>query len=271
MGKKINQLKRRKQARSDLSALFENSKNVVVIHYSCESFYDRQDGSSPRVTSIAVRNLGSGQTKSFSIHQIAEKRKVQNDQIATQYNDLEMSMLGEFFEYAKTHHRSQWLHWNMRDINFGFAALEHRCQVLGGDPVTVPEENRYDLSRILISLYGVGYTGHPRLESLMQQNKITARDFLVGAEEAKAFDAREYVKLHQSTLRKVDVLANIAERAENGSLQTASTWWEIHGGTMAAAGEWLREHWIVSFVSALGTVGAAVYKLSPWGSAFGGG
>jgi hypothetical protein len=60
MGKKINQLKRRRQARQELSSLFATAKSVVVIHYSCESFYDRADGTSPRVTSIAVRNLESG-------------------------------------------------------------------------------------------------------------------------------------------------------------------------------------------------------------------
>jgi hypothetical protein len=270
MGKKINLLKRRRQARKDLTELFVNAKNVVVIHYSCESFYDRTDGTSPRVTSIAVRNLESGQTKSFSIHQIAERSKVDASQIATQFNDLEMRMLDEFFEYAKTHQRSRWLHWNMRDINFGFAALEHRVQVLGGTSVVIPEENRSDLARMLISIYGVGYSGHPRLESLITMNKISARDFLVGADEAKAFEAGDYVKLHQSTLRKVDLLANLAERAENGNLQTNATWWEMNGGTIAAASEWLREHWIVSAVSGVGTLAAGIYKLTPWFAGIGG-
>lgn len=263
MGKKINQLLRKKQARKELSEIFTDAKDVVVIHYSCESFYDRKDGTSPRVTSIAVRNLASGQTKSFSIHQIAEKKTVAPEKIVTRYNELEKTMLTEFFEYAKTHQRSRWLHWNMRDINFGFAALEHRCQVLGGTAVTIPEELRCDLSRILISLYGVGYASHPRLESLMAMNKISARDFLVGAEEAKAFEVGDYVKLHQSTLRKVDVLANLAERAENGTLETKATWWEVNGGTLAAAGEWLREHWFVSGISALGSVAGAVYSAWP--------
>lgn len=264
MGKKINQLVRRNQARKDLSSLFADPKNVVVIHYSCESFYDRQDGSSPRVTSIAVRNLASGLTKSFSIHQMAERRKVVSDQIVTQFNELEKRMLKEFFDYAKTHQRDKWLHWNMRDINFGFAALEHRYEVLGGTPVQMLEENLYDLSRILIALYGVGYIGHPRLEKLMEKNNVSSRDFLVGAGEAAAFEAGDYVKLHQSTLRKVDVLANLAERAENGNLQTNATWWEANGGTIGAAIEWLREHWIVSVISTVCTLAAAIYKLTPW-------
>jgi hypothetical protein len=270
MGQKLNHFRRRKEARKELSDLFANGKSVVVVHYSCESFYDRQDGSSPRVTCIAVRNLASGQTKSFSIHQIAEKGRKKLADIAANFDDLEKRMLKEFFEYAKTHLRSQWLHWNMRDNNFGFAALEHRAQALGTTSVEIPEENRHDLARMLIAMYGVGYIGHPRLEKLIEKNMIAARDFLVGADEAKAFENREYVKLHQSTLRKVDVLANIAERAENGALKTNATWWEIHGGTFGAVLEWLREHWLVSAISVVGTVAAAVYKVLPWFASVGG-
>lgn len=261
MGKKINQLRRRRQARQDLSDIFSNPKDVVVIHYSCESFYDRKDGSSPRVTSIAVRNLASGLTKSFSIHQVAEKRKVPVNEISNQFNDLEKRMLKDFFDYVKSHQRGKWLHWNMRDINFGFAALEHRFQVLGGTHVHISEANLIDLSRMLIALYGVGYVGHPRLEKLMRLNGISPRDFLVGAEEAKAFEAGEYVKLHQSTLRKVDVLSNIAERAENGNLKTNASWWEINGISVGAVGEWLREHWFVSAISGIATLTVGIYKI----------
>ena len=270
MGHKINQLRRRKEARQELAELFANAKSVVVVHYSCESFYGREDGSSPRVTCIAVRNLASGQTKSFSIHQMAEKGRKKTADIAENYDELEKRMLKEFFEYAKTHIRSQWLHWNMRDGNFGFAALEHRVQILGHTSVEIPEETRHDLARMLIAIYGGGYIGHPRLEKLVEKNQITARDFLVGADEAKAFENREYVKLHQSTLRKVDVLASIAERAESGTLKTNATWWEIHGGTLGAATEWLREHWIVSGISTAGTVAAAAYKFLPWFAGSGG-
>lgn len=264
MGQKINQLRRRKEARKTLSSLFENAKNVVIVHYSCESFYDRIDGSSPRVTSIAVRNLDSGQTKSFSIHQMAERKGLAPIEIANQFNVLEKQMLSDFYEYAKEHLRSQWLHWNMRDINYGFAALEHRAQVLKVKPVVIPEENRQDLSRLLIAIYGKAYIGHPRIENLIKKNNISNKDLLVGAEEAKAFENGDYVKLHQSTLRKVDVFANIAGVAENGTLETNATWWEVHGGTIPAAIEWLKEHWIVSACMTLLTISGGIYKSWPW-------
>lgn len=66
-------MKQRQKALNKVTELINNSENVVIIYYSCESFYNRSDGSSPRITSIAVRNLASGQTTSFSIHQMAER------------------------------------------------------------------------------------------------------------------------------------------------------------------------------------------------------
>lgn len=43
-----------------IDRLFADAANVWVIHYSCESFYDRTDGRSPGITSIAVRKLDAG-------------------------------------------------------------------------------------------------------------------------------------------------------------------------------------------------------------------
>lgn len=65
----LRRLRSRKEILRRLRDIDDRKNHVVVVHYSCESFYDRPDGSTPRVTSIAVRNLGSGQTESFSISQ----------------------------------------------------------------------------------------------------------------------------------------------------------------------------------------------------------
>lgn len=54
--------KRQSIARKELDDIWDHPEQVSVIHYSCESFYDRTDGTSPRITSIAIRNLESGQT-----------------------------------------------------------------------------------------------------------------------------------------------------------------------------------------------------------------
>lgn len=255
MGEDHSRVRRRRAALSQLANLASNPKAVVIIHYSCQSFYDRPDGASPRVTSIAVRNLGSGQTTSFSIHQAAERdKKLQREQIEEQYDDLEKRMLKEFYDYADKHSHCTWLHWNMRDINYGFSALEHRCRVLGGRPGEIAETQRCDLARILVDLYGVGYMGHPRLAKLVEKNRITLLNFLTGEEEAAAFERGDYVKLHQSTLRKVDILANIFERTVDGTLKTNARLHEIYGGYWALAVDQIRNHWLIALIGAVSSI-----------------
>ncbi len=46
------------------------------------------------------------------------------------------------------------VHWNMRDINYGFIAIEHRFEVLGGKPYEFRDDKKFDIAAELISLYG---------------------------------------------------------------------------------------------------------------------
>jgi hypothetical protein len=156
----------------------------------------------------------------------------------------------------------KYLHWNMRDINYGFAAIEHRYRVLGGDPFLIDDKNKFDLARLLINIYGVSYIGHPRLENLLYKNNIQPLDFLTGAQEAQAFDNRDFVRLHQSTLRKVDVLANIAGRAHDRRLKTNTTWWEMHGGRIRTLGNWIIEHKVIAFAASVASVAGFIVTLS---------
>lgn len=246
--------KKQRRARETLSALFADSANTAVIHYSCESFYDRPNGASPRVTSIAVRNLDTGQTLSFSIHQVAERQRVQPSDIASKYDALERQMLDEFYGYVGAYRGTKYVHWNMRDINYGFAAIEHRHRVLEGAPLIIEDSRKVDLARLMIDIYGVAYTGHPRLETLMAQNDIKPLDFMTGKQEADAFDNSDYVSLHRSTLRKVDVIANIAERAFNRHLKTNTTWWEMHGGSFKGMVDWASDNKPLTLFAGLASI-----------------
>ena len=95
----IKKYERYVKTRDKLKNLSKNEGNSLVIHYSCESFYDIKDGKTPRITSICVRNFDTGQTHSFSIHKAAEIKKVINSDIPKQYDSLEKSMLKEFFDF----------------------------------------------------------------------------------------------------------------------------------------------------------------------------
>ena len=154
--------------------------------------------------------------------------------------------------------RLKYVHWNMRNSNYGFAAMEHRYRVLGGYPVIISDDKKIDLARILIDIQGRGYIEHPRLESLMVKNSIMFLDFLKGAQEAEAFEARNFVALHQSTLRKVDVLANIATLSHDRHLETNTNWWQMHGGSVRAMCNWIAENKLVTLTISIISLGIGI-------------
>jgi len=169
-------------------------------------------------------------------------------------------MLDAFYTHVGSFRGMKYLHWNMRDINYGFAALEHRHRVLGGTPIVIDDDKKIDFSRLLIDIFGADYIGHPRLENLLMKNSIRPRDFLTGAQEADAFEQRNFVGLHQSTFRKVDVLADVAERAHDRNLATNTAWWEMHGGTMRDALNWCADNkWITLLASVASVIGFIVW------------
>jgi len=245
---------RRKEAKDILKKLDENKSNTLIIHYSCESFYDIKDGRTPRITSIAVRFLDTAQTKSFSIHKAAELKKIPISEIESKYDLLEKDMLYEFFQFVKEHRNFNWIHWNMRDINYGFEAIENRYRVLDETPVSIDSNKKYDLARILPNKYGLRYIGHPRFEKLVEKNRITKRDFLTGKEEALCFEKKEFVKLHQSTLRKVDIMNTIFERTLDNSLMTDARITDIYGISFQGLFLLIQENWIVALLASLITL-----------------
>lgn len=244
----LKKIERRKNAIKFLDDLSSKEDRTLIVHYSCESFYDRENGQTPRVTSIAVRNFSSASTASFSIHKVAEQKGVCFGDSEANYNELEREMLDEFFRFVDQNKACEGVHWNMRDINYGFPAIEHRYKALGGNPLVLDESRKHDLSRLLIEMYGNNYIGHKRLTKLMAKNDITPFDFLEGQGEADAFENKEYVKLHQSTLRKVDVLAGILECTMDGSLKTDAKWWDQYGVHSIALLEYIAKHWIFTLV-----------------------
>jgi len=260
-------MQKSKSVKKKISLLSEQFNLCVVIHYSCESFYDIPDGKTPWVTSICVGNQASGQAKSFSIHKIAEQEGIEFSNIELSYDSLEKKMLDEFYEYLSSTQHCTWFHWNMRDINYGFAAIEHRYKVLGGEPKSLSEERKFDLARALIDIYGNNYIDHGkcgRLESLMKLNKLTERDFLRGEKEADAFKNKEFVKLHQSTLRKVEIISNILGRLSDGSLKTNAKWRDKYGLSLASVILFVKEHPLFIILSFLIALCSLIYKIYKW-------
>lgn len=242
-------INKRKLAMSQLEELTSKPQQALLIHYSCESFVDNTRGSN-RTTSIAVRQAESGQTMSFSIHQSAELLGIPNADIPKEYDKIEHKLLTDFFEFVRTHHNYNWVHWNMRDINYGFLALEHRFKVLGGTPTQIPDMRKYDLSRILVSLYGPKYIDDPKFIKLIDKNSISKKDLLPGEQEATAFKNGEYAKLHRSTLRKCDSMESILEKATCDSLKVNSNFFEKYGLSPELIAYFIKDHWFLTTLAA---------------------
>lgn len=226
----------RRQGFEMLNDLIKDKVKCYIVHYSCESFITSH-GRTPRVTSICIRNLKTGQTKSFSIHLQAQLVGLDfNNLTDIEYDSLEKEMLNEFSTFVRSYPAHKWIHWNMRDSNYGFEAINNRIRILGGQTFDIADDFKYDFPIILGHIYTYGYEKNQpkgRLLNLSDRNNITLLNALTGKDEATAFDNKEYLKLHMSTLKKVDIIASIIHRVENDELKVLASKKHIYGLSIA--------------------------------------
>lgn len=210
-------------SRSFIKEAKDHPSNFYLIHYSCQSLYDDNEALSPRITSIAITHYATGQTVSFSTHAIAEELHIPREEVRERFDEVEHKLLQDFYDFVRDRRDKYWVHWNMRNLTFGFEHLEHRYRVLGGNNAPViPVERRLNLNDLLADRYGGGYAAHPKLKSLMELNGGMHRDFLSGAEEVQAFQNNEFIRMHNSTLCKVGFFSSVIHKLLRGRLRTAS-------------------------------------------------
>lgn len=198
-------------------------EEFYLIHYSCESLYDDNDGLSPRVTSIAVTHYATEQTVSFSSHSIAEELGINREGVSENLDSIERELLRQFYLFIRDRRDKYWIHWNMRNLTFGFEHLAHRNRVLGDkESTTVPVERRLNLNDLLVDRFGSNYATHPKQRSLMEMNGGIHRHFLTGIEEVQAFQNNEFIRMHNSTLCKVGFMHRVVRRLIANKLVTAS-------------------------------------------------
>lgn len=178
------------------------------------------------------------------------------------YDELERVMLDEFMDFVKNHLDCKWLHWNMREGNYGFQAINHRFKVVGGTPVEIPHDNKIDLADKLKVIYGSDYIGHPRFAKLAEKNKVSMKDFLDGKSESVAFQDKKYVQLHHSSLRKVNIMESIVEKVMDNSLKTNSKWHEEYGLSPQGIFETAKENWLYNLTILI--LGAGLSALVGW-------
>ena len=144
------------------------------------------------------------QIVSFALHAEAEVLGIPKGSIESSYDLIEAALLRRFYDFVKDRKGKYWIHWNMRNLTFGFEHLEQRYRFLcKAEPPNIPVEVRINLSGMLIDRYGRDYASDPRMKNLMLLNGARDARFLEGSEEAQAFKNKEFIRMHSSTISKV--------------------------------------------------------------------
>ena len=248
--------KQQKDARSQLGRVFGNSHNTWAIHYACENF-DNRIGRSPRVTAIAVCNLHTEESCSFSLHHTAESVGITKDRIEENYDEIEQQMLRKFFMWLQNHKEDFYLHWNMKDAKYGFQAIEHRYLTLTQEkeqPYQVNHSQKTDLARLLQDIYGPEYIENPRFNNILKKNNCIPEGFIEGKYEPLAFQEKRLLEIHNSTVAKARVIRHIATQTQHQRLKTNTKWWQMHGGHVFALARWVISHPVWTVVGALLTM-----------------
>ncbi|QRZ13924.1 hypothetical protein JWJ88_04490 [Paracoccus methylovorus] len=153
------------------SQVKNNPENFYIVHYSCQSLNDDNEGLSPRITSIGVTHFATEQTVSFSTHAIAEEMGIAREDVRGNFDRVEEKLLRDFYIFIRDRRDKFWIHWHMRNLTYGFEHLEHRYRILGGtDAAVIPVERRINLNDMLSRKYGSSYAKHPKMKSLMEIN-----------------------------------------------------------------------------------------------------
>lgn len=210
-------------SRQFIKSVKSRPENFFLVHYSCQNLNDENEALSPRITSIAINHYATGQSVSFSTHSIAEELRISRDEVLQRFDEVEFELLSQFYRFIRDRRDKYWVHWNMRNLTFGFEHLEHRYRALGGkDACVIAVEQRLNLNDLIADRYGADYAKHPKMLSLMERNGGRHRDFLDGKEEVVAFSNKEFLRMHNSTLAKIGFFSSAMRKLVSGKLNTAS-------------------------------------------------
>ncbi|MCY4501709.1 MAG: hypothetical protein OXE57_09130 [Alphaproteobacteria bacterium] len=105
-----------------------------------------------------MSHFATEQTKSFSTHAIAEELHIGKQRVVEEFDRIELELLKRFFDFVKDNNDKIWVHWNMRNLVYGFEHLEHRYIALSNKtPNSIPMEMRVNLNDIIADRYGGKY------------------------------------------------------------------------------------------------------------------
>lgn len=249
--------KRKKRAFESLKKITREENKVLCIHYSYSNTYDDEYGDiSPLITSIVIQSLDEQMNREFAIHLEADKAGITKDQIQDSYRDLELRVLEKYNDFVKRYKNYYWIHWNMKDMTFGFEAIKHRHEKLFeslNEYCEIPVNNRRNLSNIIERMYGENFTeGSDTLKSLMLANSknLESNKYLSLNEESIEFENKNFLTVMNSVNLKVMFIRVALNKLINKKLK-------IPNKNFYAHFEYFVTHPIFTFIVG----GASIYGL----------
>jgi hypothetical protein len=206
-------IKIRKIAVRNLNNLSTDPTQVLFIHYSQSRTYEDDYGQiSPIITSIVVKSLDGEVDKQFAIHFEADKAGIPIDEIQDSYRELELRILRSFNEFVKRNKHCFWVHWDMKNIHFGFEAIKHRFEKIFegvGDYCDIPSNQKRNLHFILEGIYGDKFVNGPdHLKNLMlcNNNDVVDTSYISQENESIEFEHKNFDSVIRSVDTKVEFL-----------------------------------------------------------------
>lgn len=262
---KSNRIVEYKDAKSFLDNYVKNKSDYIYIHYARQNCFEDAYEKGPRIIIIAAMNAGNEQTMLFSLKKIADAYGIDFFEISeSEQDEIEMEMLQHFFEYAESNAQKKWLHWNMKNNNFGFSAIEERYHNLGGDVRHIDENSLFNISQILKKKYGDHYAKDAvwngkvmgKMYDIFQMNKIEDSKILNGEQEIKEYILKNITSIEQSTFGKVKAFKVLVEKAVDNDLKVrGNIFKDVYGPSISGIAQFIQDNAILAFLfSILGGV-----------------
>lgn len=216
----------RKIAVRNLKKITEDPSKVLFVHYSESSTYDDDDygNISPIITSIVIKSLDGQTDKQFAIHLEADKADIPKDQIQDSYRELELRILKLYNDFVRRHLDCFWIHWDMKNIHFGFEAIKHRYEKIFeslDDYCEIPNNKKKNLRSIIEGMYGDNFVSGPdMLKALMLCNSDNVEDYayLSRDNESSQFENKNFIAVIRSVDSKVEFIKKATKKLSNKTL-----------------------------------------------------
>lgn len=167
--------------------------SVYSIHYSCSGFYNN-GAIAPMICAIALCSLKTNEIHSFNIQNYLMQNKC--------LIDAERQLLQDFVIFYNGIKNPIFVHWNMDEIEYGFKAINARCENFGIQNFSFTKLKTINFSDYIFL----------SLKRALKFVNCLSPDFMDGRAEAIAFDKRNYSAVKLSTEAKAYGLIQLLSR-----------------------------------------------------------